>query len=237
MPNIVKNTTLPGLFDLLAPHSCRGCGRIGSPLCERCKNYIISAHASYQPDLPDHLPPTFVLGSRTGLAGTLVHDFKYHSVRALAHSLAELLDATLPEIRGRVVIVPLPTSTKHIRARALDHTLLIAKHLARLRGYHLERLLIRAKNTTQVGTSAAERQQQADAAYSINAHLIRTFQRRSPTPSNSKSPSSANSPLGPKTTYLLLDDVWTTGSSMQAALKKFRTLNPQKVQLVLLARN
>ena len=41
MPNIVKNTTLPSLLDILAPHSCRGCGRIGNVLCNRCKNNII----------------------------------------------------------------------------------------------------------------------------------------------------------------------------------------------------
>ena len=145
MLNIVKNTTLPGLFDLLAPHSCRGCGRIGAALCERCKNYIISEHAGYHPNLPDDLPPTFVLGHRTGLVGTMVHDLKYHSARALTRSLAELLDATLPEIRGRVVLVPLPTNSKHIRARGLDHTLLIAKHLAKLRHYQLEKILLRAK--------------------------------------------------------------------------------------------
>ena len=215
MLNIVKNTTLPGLFDLLAPHSCRGCGRIGAALCERCKNYIISEHAGYHPNLPDDLPPTFVLGHRTGLVGTMVHDLKYHSARALARSLAELLDATLPEIRGRVVLVPLPTNSKHIRARGLDHTLLIAKYLAKLRHYQLEKLLVRAKNTTQVGASEATRRHQASLAYDV-------------TP---------NTKLDPKTTYLLLDDVWTTGSSMLAALKKFRALNPEKVQLVLLARN
>ena len=224
MLNIVKNTTLPGLFDLLAPHSCRGCGRIGAALCERCKNYIISEHAGYHPNLPDDLPPTFVLGHRTGLVGTMVHDLKYHSARALARSLAELLDATLPEIRGRVVLVPLPTNSKHIRARGLDHTLLIAKHLAKLRHYQLEKILLRAKNTTQVGATAAERKQQAAAAYAVN-------------PRFETATKNAESKLDPKTTYLLLDDVWTTGSSMLAALKKFRALNPEKVQLVLLARN
>lgn len=233
MANIVKNTTLPGLFDLIAPHSCRGCGRIGAALCDRCKNYIISEHAAYQPDLPDDLPPTFVLGHRTGLTGTLIHDLKYHSARALARSLAELLDATLPEIRGRVVIVPLPTSTKHIRARGLDHTLLIAKHLAKLRGYHLEKILIRARNTTQVGATAAERQNQAASAYAVHPRFA-PLTSQNPNSTSSRHPAKT---LDPKTTYLLLDDVWTTGSSMLAALKKFRTLGPQKIQLVLLARN
>ncbi len=207
---------------MLAPHSCRGCGRIGMVLCDRCKNYIISEHATYQPKFPsdflaslDANAAIFVLGARTGLVGKMVHDLKYDSVRALARALAELLDATLPEFRGAVSIVPLPTSTKHIRARGLDHTLLIAKRLAKLRGYRVEKLLMRAKNTTQVGASAAERQAQAAQAYAVQSGAT----------------------VDDRTTYLLLDDVWTTGASMQAALNQFRTLRPKRVQLVLLARN
>ncbi len=257
MAKNVKNTTLPSVWDLLAPHSCRGCGRIGMPLCERCKNYIIAEHATYKPKLPKELVAEmerefgvgkgakggvsgkmgdgvrdgeasgktgdkvrggemiFVLGPRTGLVGRMVHDLKYDSVRALARPLAELLDATLPEIKGAVSIVPLPTSTKHVRARGLDHTLMIAKQLAKLRGYRVERLLVRAKNTTQVGASGAQRRVQAAKAYEVRA----------------------GARVAEDTTYLLLDDVWTTGASMQAALEKFRTLGPRKVRLVLLARN
>lgn len=225
MPKNVKITTLPGLFDLLAPHSCRGCGRIGTPLCDRCKNYIISEHSTYDPHLPpDFLDtlssidaPIYILGPRTGLIGKMVADLKYHSVRALAKTLAELLDATLPTYSGLVSLIPLPTNSKHIRARGLDHTFLIAKHLAKLRGksYKVEKLLLRAKNTTQVGASAAQRRSQALSAYA-------------PRP---------NTKLNPKTTYLLLDDIWTTGSSMKSALKHFLTLKPQKLALVLLARN
>lgn len=214
MPFIVKNTTLPGLFELLAPHSCRGCGRIGAPLCNRCKNYIISEHFSFQPDLPPDLPPTHIAGSRNGLIGQLIHDYKYHSVRALAMPLAELLDQTIPDKLGpRVTVVPLPTIGRHIRERGFDHTLLLARKFAQLRGYKIEKLLIRHKNTVQVGSNRAERLSQATLAYQLNPHAK----------------------INSKTTYLLLDDVFTTGATIKAATKVLRDAGIANIQCALLA--
>ncbi len=91
----VKNTTFPSLLDLIAPHSCRGCGRIGEALCNRCKKYIISQRVNICPkckaeitakngkckDCKD-LPPTFIIGERSGLLGDVIHDYKYESRRA-----------------------------------------------------------------------------------------------------------------------------------------------------------
>ena len=213
MPNNVKNTTFPGLLDLLAPHSCRGCGALGSVLCECCKNNIISHHQNYCPNckaiLHDlkcpncNLPyQTFVIDERSNLIGDLVHDYKYHSIRALAKPLAEILNATLPNLKTPVNIVPLPTSTSHIRARSFDHINLIAKHLVKLRSpnYQIAPLLIRNKNTVQVGADRTTRLTHAETAYQLNAKL----------------------PINQQATYLLLDDVWTTGASIQAAVKKLR---------------
>ena len=213
MPIIVKNTTFPNLLDLLAPHSCRGCGRIGEPLCNRCKNNIILDHDNYSLKIPKSFPPTFVVGDRTGLIWTLIHDLKYHSVRALAKPLAKLLDETLPPIKGAVIIVPLPTISRHIRSRGLDHTYLIAKYFAKLRSYPIAKLLIRNQNTVQVGTNRTTRLAQARTAYSINPKIK----------------------INPNITYILLDDVWTTGASMKTAVKKLQHAGAKKIIVAILA--
>ncbi|MBR2767237.1 ComF family protein [Candidatus Saccharibacteria bacterium] len=226
MPIIVKNTTFPGLLDLLAPHSCRGCGRIGSVLCDCCKNNIIKTHVDICPKCKakktkakcsncPNLPSTYIVGERSGPLGNLIHNLKYQSVRAAAKPLAELLDATLPAIKDKVVIVPLPTITKHIRTRGLDHTYLIAKNLAKLRGknYQVKPILLRNQNTVQVGTDQKTRLKQADSAYKINPRII----------------------IDKNTTYLLLDDVWTTGASLRASEKKLREAGAKKIKLAVLA--
>jgi predicted amidophosphoribosyltransferase len=160
-----------------------------------------------------NLPTIYVLGPREGLLKTLIHDYKYNSVRALGPEFADLLDQTLPQTLKCATIVPLPTATNHIRSRGLDHTLIIAKHLARHRSCRVQKLLVRAKNTVQVGTDKATRKKQADAAYNLNPRLK----------------------IDPKETYILLDDVWTTGASMKSAIKKLQQAGAKNIIVVLLA--
>lgn len=213
MPNIVKNTTLPSLLDILAPHSCRGCGRIGNILCNRCKNDIILENSNAKIKTPNSFPPTFVVGQRIGLLDNLIQDLKYHSVRAVAKTLAILLHQTLPRFESSTTIVPLPTISKHIHSRGLDHTLLISKHFAKIRHFKVEKLLIRNQNTVQVGTDRQTRIKQAAKVYSINPSIK----------------------VNPDTTYILFDDVWTTGASMKAAVKKLRQAGVKKIIVAILA--
>ncbi len=211
---IVKNTTIINPLSLIAPHSCRGCGRLGEVLCDCCKNNILKQRqAPKLKNLLKNFPPVFVVDERSGLLNTLIHDLKYNSVRALAPKLAELLDNSLPTLPPDSIIVPLPTATQHIRARGLDHTLLIAKHLAKIHHFKVKKLLLREKNTVQVGADRKTRLAQAKTAYSISQKIK----------------------INPNTTYILLDDVWTTGASMKAAVKKLQQAGVSKIIIALLA--
>lgn len=221
---IVKNTTFPSLLDLLAPHSCRGCNRIGEPLCECCKKYILSQKSDFCPKCKakvrnhrcarcNNLPPVFFVGERSGLLDTIIHEYKYDSVRAFAKPLADLLNSRLPNLSLNTFIVPLPTATNHIRARGLDHTYKIASYLAKLRHYQIARILLRDQNTTQVGSTRTTRLTQAEKAYRLNPKIK----------------------INPSAAYILLDDIWTTGASMEAAIKKLRNAGAQNIIVALLA--
>ena len=199
MSFIVKITTLLNPLDLLAPHSCRGCGIIGKPLCERCENYILKHHCNYK--------NIYSIGKRDKLLAKIIHDYKYDSVRALEKPLAEMLASILPEISGKVVTVPLPTISKHIRERGFDHTKLIAKRLAKVRGWNTDFLLTRNKNTVQVGSDKKTRLKQAKDAYSIKK----------------------DAKIDSSVTYVLFDDVLTTGASMSAAKKKLQDAGASRI--------
>ena len=218
MLNIVNNTTFPNPFDLLFPHSCRGCGRIGSVFCEDCKNYIITHRQnfcqSHQNPTCQNVPPIYTVGSRDGILGQLIHDYKYHSVRALARPLAELLSTSLPpDLPPDSIFVPLPTATHHIRSRGLDHTLLITKNLSKIRHLPAKKVLLRDKNTVQVGSSRTERIEQAQNAYKLNPKVK----------------------ISPDTTYILIDDVWTTGASILSAKEKLESAGAKNFIIAILA--
>ena len=222
---IVKNTTIFNPLDLIAPHSCRGCSTLGNPLCNRCKNYILMNRQNFCPNCKTYnstaecpkctaLPPIFVIDERSSLIGHLVQNFKYSSVRSLASPIAEICDEILPDIIGNVVIIPLPTISRHIRERGFDHTYKIAKKLTQLRpNWQTQPLILRAQNHVQVGSTKSQRLSQAKKAYKLNPKIK----------------------INPSTTYILFDDVWTTGASLKSALKILTSAGAQKIIILVLA--
>ena len=155
----------------------------------------------------------YVAGWREEALAQLVKEYKYQAVWANTQPLTELLDSHIPHlpVTDDIIVVPLPTIGRHVRERGIDHTLKLAKALAKRRGWKCRQLLVRAKDTVQVGAKAAERQTQAEGAY----EAIGTVE--------------------PGATYLLLDDIWTTGASLMAAGKAMQAAGAQKLLAAVLA--
>lgn len=209
MAQNVKNTTQNSIIDIACPHYCKGCGALGSILCERCKKYLISESRMNK---YEKMPGFLICGRRKGLLKELVNEYKYRPVRSMALPLARILDELLPEMEN-VVVVPLPTVSRHIRERGFDHMVLLAKKLARIRGWECRKLLVRENNTVQVGADAKKRHEQAENAYGIRGKID-------------------SSPL-----YLLLDDVLTTGASMEAAERVLKAAGAKRIFKAVVARS
>ena len=139
--------------------------------------------------------------------------YKFHSIRAFSATLADLLNATLPQLPPNTIIVPLPTISRHIRTRGFDHTLLLAKKFGKLRRLRHQSLIGRAKNTVQVGADKQLRITQAKSAYKLLIHP------------------------NPDTPYLIIDDVWTTGSSIRAACNLLKKAGAHHLMVAVLARS
>ena len=199
----------------------------------------------------------FVVGRREGALKKLVEDYKFKSIKGVAEILAELLDEALPEgLSGRkdevieepgregeaaseVVVVPLPTIRKHIRERGFDHTLRLAEELARRRNFVMSPVLKRINKTVQVGADEETRKKQAEQAYAVDfkiaraAGLVRWAASGAEEARLGQAPSGAGEELEDErlrdVVYLLLDDVWTTGASMQAAAKQLRAAGAKRI--------
>ncbi len=107
----------------------------------------------------------------------------------------------------------MPTIQKHIRARGFDHMSKLAKCLARQNGLEVAEVLVRGNNCVQVGASEEKRRKQAKTAYITK------------------------SGIDVNASYLLIDDVWTTGSSMMAAAKTLREAGCKHLNIAVIAKS
>ena len=214
------------LLSYIAPHYCYGCGATGSLLCRSCLEAVKRHHCQVcvicgQPCASgnvcrQHALPYEALDCvlwRRGAVARLIDDYKFRRVRAASGVLARILDELLPEYDASTVVVPVPTALANIRKRGYDHMLLIARQFARRRGLRVERPLVRQTNVTQhYARSAAERRKQAQ----------QFFRARS---------AQADVP------YLILDDIFTTGSTIAAAAQTLRAAGARDIRVGIVARH
>lgn len=207
----VKSTILNRLFDALAPHYCCSCGEIGNLLCESCKYNIVSepyegcllcgrlSLSAKCPHCRSGIDRAWCGGERIGGLEELVNRFKFEYARDAYLPLGDILLATLPQLPGDTVVVPIPTVRSHVRQRGYDHCLLLARYVASSRGLAIGRVLERQTSTMQRGASRQVRIKQAKEAYRPKGSI------RADVP------------------YLLIDDVVTTGSTMRYAAKTLKS--------------
>lgn len=201
----VKNTMIERVLQIVAPHPCSGCAKVGSLLCLDCKYDIIndrffgcilcgmpqssgicSAH-----DSP--IERAFTVSTRTGVVETLINRLKFQNTKSAALSLAELLDRTLPLLPDTMQLVPLPTVRSHSRQRGYDQVELITQHLAGMRNLRIIRPLVRKTTATQKTASRERRLSQSIHAFGIDSSSVKGKN------------------------VLLIDDIVTTGATLQAA--------------------
>jgi len=210
----------------LAPHICCGCGKTGSNLCDNCK---------YDIELEDfgrclwclrltavsHVCPTckrkigiegaWVVGERRDVLKTLVDDYKFESKREAARELAELLDTTVPLLPAGTIISWVPTAPAHIRQRGFDHAAYLAKRFAARRQLRAVPLLGRVGAVTQHELSKRERERLASTAFQPLVTEI-------------------NKPV------MLIDDIFTTGASMNACVGHVRQVGAPAVYVAVVCR-
>lgn len=214
---------LEGLISLLAPHYCINCRRIGSKLCDNCKNNIefrplancvqCGSRLEQQNCRVCQLPYDYIAACtvREGLVQQLIDDFKFHGARAAAGPLAAMLAEQLAYFPDKVVVTHVPTAAAHVRQRGYDHAALLAKQVARRRRLQYQPLLERQRTARQVGASRQMRQQQAH-------HLYSSLQS-----------------LDKQTTYVLVDDIVTTGATVRYAAQALRAAGATKIAVIAVA--
>ena len=211
------------LLQMVAPHYCYGCAKVGSLLCDECKYDITEDSLSgcivcLSPSLSGvclgcrtSYQRAWCVGERSDVLRDLINGYKFERAEAAYLSLASLLDLHLPQLPADTVLVPVPTIRRHIRQRGYDHVLLLARELGRLRGIPVQPIVTRRNNLVQLGKNRRDRKLQAAESF----HAV--------------------GPLDQKT-YVLIDDVITTGATLSAAAKSLKDVGAEYIWCAVIAR-
>jgi len=153
------------------------------------------------------------VATREGTVERVIDSYKFDRARSAYRDIADVLDMVVPVLPGNVVVVPVPTIARHIRKRGYDHTLLIARYFAKKRQLELNtHSLMRVSNTSQFGASKKQRELQAQRAFASTRRLDGTK------------------------TYLLVDDIYTTGATLRHAARILKDAGAGDVWVAVVAK-
>ncbi|QYN40831.1 hypothetical protein K1T35_41785 [Pseudonocardia sp. DSM 110487] len=180
------------LIDLVLPGDCAGCGAPEHPWCPRCRAEVGPPTRPHLPGGPDVL----AVGRYTGPLRSALLRYKERGRRDLAAPLGAVLAAALDDAVGPapVWLVPAPSRPAAARARGGDHVARLCRAVAARRPeVRIARALRLARHVRDsVGLDAEQRA--ANLAGRVRVRLTAMPSRG---------------------TVLLVDDVVTTGATLQ----------------------
>lgn len=153
-------------------------------------------------------------GGYDGSLRTLLHLFKYSRMRPLAGPLGRLMFRALPRDERVDAVVPMPIHWRRWLARGYNQSDLLAREVSARSGLPVERLLRRTRNTpVQVGLTSRERRLNVKNSFAV------------PDPAR----------VGGRS-LLLIDDVLTTGATLNAASGALKQAGAARITILTLAR-
>ncbi len=216
----------PQLSDLVLniffPEHCPGCGSVvdrGSCMCDECEKELeYLEDLPWQTFFPDNIsgrPVSFDCGSALfyykGTAGAAVKSFKFKRCLSFADYCAERMALKLDnDISDRIdLVTSVPMNMINRRHRGYDQAELFASKLAERLGIEYDPSLLghRFRYIAQHRRSGESRTKAADSTYFIRKDAKRLDGRN----------------------VLICDDIFTTGSTVDACARLLKQLGAAKV--------
>ncbi len=242
-------TTLPAVaklvwnraLDLVYPRDCISCGdiveegqfdyicgecidklyRVEPPWCHTCgfPFYGVVESARNCPHCAD-LDPVFEQGRTLflyrELGKTLVQELKYHRAKYLLGDFGRLIKAAvdLPEFLKDAILVPVPLHSRKNRERGFNQSDLLTRCVAETMGdLPVENLLERIVDTsTQTRLSREKRIINMKKAFALKA----------------------GAEINPEQIYVVIDDIFTTGATLNACCAVLRRAGALRLRVLTL---
>jgi len=220
------------LLDILFPRICFSCRRLtlnNQVLCSDCLSSLIinsallcpTCHARQpNPSYRCHPQESFFLGSATNYNSPaikkMVHLFKFNSYEIISDFFANLLFAYLKKLNFNYqdfILTSIPLSSSRKRQRGFNQSELIARRLSQKINLPYIETLQRTRDTKPQSTlPLLVRAQNLKNCFSVlNPELIKNKN------------------------IILIDDVFTSGTTIRTAIEELRLHRPQKILALVVA--
>jgi ComF family protein len=212
---------LDSLVGLLVPHSCLACGAEGRLLCQPCMVGLTGAEPlCYRCQRPSAegftclncatpLRRVRVVANYEKIAKALIWRLKLNGAQAAARIMARRMAEGLRH--EEFLLVPVPTATRRARQRGYDQARLLARELSRQTGLPYLDCLARHGQTHQHGANRHGRLQQLEGSFRVKRKVDNAC-------------------------ILLIDDVVTTGATLEAAAQVLARAGAARIEAVVFAR-
>lgn len=199
---------MPLIHLVKAPH----CSTCGSPFFGEVEGERICPHC-------DALHPEFGEGRTvtlfSGPARAIIHELKYRKGHHVLSDLEQIVRASGPvsEFLRDSILVPVPLHPRKLRERGYNQSLLISAVLARAVGgaTRVEQVLRRVVDTpSQTAFDRKARQANLKNAFALARGAI----------------------INPPSPYILVDDVFTTGSTLNSCAGVLRRAGAVKLNVI-----
>ena len=220
-------------LSFIAPHHCYICKKEGSVCCQKClldlripsdeiscyfcnrkeRNHdgICSSCRSKQ-----YLDGVFWFSDyKNKYAAKLIKALKFNNVHEASRAISNGISQTVPEdiLLSANFITAIPTANKRVRARGWDQAKLISRYLSKSIKVPSKSLLVRLSSFDQIGATKQERAEASERFFKpIRLSLISG------------------------STIILVDDVLTTGSTLNSAARALKKAGANKVYAATFAR-
>jgi len=206
---------------------CRDCyhafEKVSSPLCPSCGRPFASAggedhacgHCLAKRPYYDIARAPYLF---EGPLMTAVHDLKYAKKSHLAQSLGPLLASFAESWLGRdssLLVMPVPLHPRRLRERGFNQSLLLARHVASRLGADIDYLSLQRTRSTRPQTQLTSDERRKNVRRAFSVAEKKELKRRS---------------------VLLIDDVATTGSTLNECARALKKAGVKEVYCLVLAR-
>ncbi len=213
------------ILDIIYPQMCGICGKVNrKSICRKCE-ISLEKQAQFaiinegQEIENKNFNEIIYIFKYEGLIRKIIIDFKFNEKAYLNKTLVDFMiknKKIFQKIINYDTIVPVPISKKRQKERGYNQSLLIAKEIAKKTNIQINKdCLIKTKNIIE--QSKLNREER-------DANIQNVYQLK-------------NKEILLNKKILLIDDIYTTGSTVNECSKILRQANPKKIGILVLAKD